>query len=311
MSKQKVLRSTREVTSPSLVLLCLLWFPSLAVPAASAQHTSYRFAKVQDGHPPTQARRLLDRWNLANPQYAELTTGIEDLILYFGPAQGRGGFVSWFAAVQSDTLAGFAFGVPLEADSTGSFVAEFDLPLFYDSGEISTKVWYQPSSGTVSYRWLEADGTTSNRATVRSTHIGFQKGDPAPPLEAEWLGSGDRFQLGDLEKEAVVLNWWHPACAPCRIEIPGLNDLPRQYARRVAFIAITDASRDEVRSFLGKQPFRYRQALLDAKHGKTAFGRGYPYHVILAADGKVFFSQGGGGVDRAQDIARAISRVLE
>lgn len=51
---------------------------------------------------------------------------------------------------------------------------------------------------------------------------------PAPDFELKSL-YGRSVKLSDLRGKAVLLNFWATYCTPCRVEIPWLIDLYRQY----------------------------------------------------------------------------------
>src|ERR1044072_8866631 len=51
---------------------------------------------------------------------------------------------------------------------------------------------------------------------------------PAPDLELKSL-DGRTVKLSDFRGKAVLLNFWATYCTPCRVEMPWLVDLYKQY----------------------------------------------------------------------------------
>jgi peroxiredoxin len=107
-----------------------------------------------------------------------------------------------------------------------------------------------------------------------------------------------------LKGKTLVINFWYIGCAPCRAEIPGLNELASKYRdENIAFLAFALDKPDPLRNFLKKHSFEYRiipnsQAIAD----KFCIVTGYPTNIIVGPEGKVRHMFSGGRVD---DMASA------
>ena len=64
----------------------------------------------------------------------------------------------------------------------------------------------------------------------RCVHIAAPAERPAAPVEAAPLLGGGQQSLEALRGQLVVVNFWAPWCAPCRVEQPELNDAHEQLA---------------------------------------------------------------------------------
>ena len=75
----------------------------------------------------------------------------------------------------------------------------------------------------------------------------------APEFELETL-DGRAVKLSDFRGKAVVLNFWATYCGPCRVEMPWLIDLYKEYrSRGLEIIGISmddDGERHQVADFL-------------------------------------------------------------
>jgi len=85
-------------------------------------------------------------------------------------------------------------------------------------------------------------------------------GKHAPAYSAVALG-GKRVSLDDLEGRVVLLNIWATWCAPCREEIPYLQELYEKYSRQgleVVGVSVDAAGEDEqIKAFLAELRVSY------------------------------------------------------
>tara|TARA_A100001011_G_scaffold400779_1_gene518675 strand:- start:2123 stop:2713 length:591 start_codon:yes stop_codon:yes gene_type:complete len=57
---------------------------------------------------------------------------------------------------------------------------------------------------------------------------------------------GNSYSIRDLEGKVILLNFWATWCAPCRMEIPELNEIQKKYSKEgflVLGISITDTKK--------------------------------------------------------------------
>ena len=137
-----------------------------------------------------------------------------------------------------------------------------------------------------------------------------EKVEAAAPFSVTDL-NGNTYSLEELKGKVVVLNFWFIGCAPCRIEIPGLNDMLKHYDKEeVIFIAFALDGKEELKKFLAEFPFDYQiipEAFAQADAYKV---QGYPTHVILDKRGNVRSTLTGGSADRHKQIQPLIDRLL-
>jgi len=72
--------------------------------------------------------------------------------------------------------------------------------------------------------WLSRSPEGAAINSHKSPYIGFQ----APDFSSRTL-EGEIFRLSNLKGKTVVLNFWASWCPPCRIEMPALQRLYRDY----------------------------------------------------------------------------------
>lgn len=159
---------------------------------------------------------------------------------------------------------------------------------------------------------------------LRGTDSGFaaflkQKSDsiaalnrkPAPAFIAKGL-DGKNYDLAALKGKAVVLNFWFIGCAPCRQEIPSLNTLVKEFAKKdVVFLALALDDEKDLKEFLKKSPFTYtivpKASEVSQKYGVEAF----PTHIVIDRNGMNIGQLVGGSETRHEDLRPLIQRALE
>nr|WP_246455577.1 TlpA disulfide reductase family protein [Hymenobacter citatus] len=103
--------------------------------------------------------------------------------------------------------------------------------------------------------------------------------------------NGHKFDSKELKGKIVVLNFWFIRCGPCRMEIPELNTLVKQYADRedVVFLAVALDERADIQDFVRQYPYDY--ALIPAgRYVAQGYGiKSYPTNLVLDREGKVVF----------------------
>jgi peroxiredoxin len=115
-------------------------------------------------------------------------------------------------------------------------------------------------------------------------------GSPAPDFSLLAL-DGKTTRLSDFRGKAVLLNFWATWCGPCKIEMPWLVDLQKQYGTQglqVVGVAMDDASKEDIAKFATDMGVNYPILI-----GKEAVGDEYggvpalPETFVIARDGKI------------------------
>jgi thiol-disulfide isomerase/thioredoxin len=123
---------------------------------------------------------------------------------------------------------------------------------------------------------------------------------------------GNPVNLKNTKGKIVVLNFWFINCGPCRREIPDLNELVDSFKanEKVLFVGIPLDSKEALKSFLEKVPFKY--TIID--EGRTIAGgygvRLFPTHVIVDPEGKVYFHSSGLAMNTIYWLKKSIRELL-
>ena len=183
----------------------------------------------------------------------------------------------------------------LEARRRGDKTAEAELKELYRRRRLS-------EDGFVA--WLA-------EAEKKASSVSPQEKKAAPDFEVKTL-DGKPLRLVDLRGKVVVLNFWFVGCAPCRVEMPGLNALVDEFASdSVVFIGLATDGADSLRDFLKTVPFKY-QIAPGAKPVADLYGVSvYPTHVLINRQGQIEFFMTGGTPTRHDELRPLIRDLLK
>ena len=126
---------------------------------------------------------------------------------------------------------------------------------------------------------------------------------PSPPAQTATTGmkvapdfalqslDGKTLHLSDFRGKAILLNFWATWCEPCKIEMPWIVDLQKQYASQglqVVGVAMDDAGPNEIAKFTQQMGVNYPVVI-----GKDEVADSYgglpflPTTFYIGRDGKI------------------------
>jgi peroxiredoxin len=170
-----------------------------------------------------------------------------------------------------------------------------------DEAETALKVIYEKREGKL-------DGF---REYLRRESDEVSEKAPAAAFNVTSL-DGKSLNLSALRGKIVVLNFWFIGCAPCRAEIPGLNELVREFKDKdVVFIALASDEENELREFLKKSRFDYQIAPNADEVMKLYNVWSYPTHIIIDRNGLIEMRTTGGDDKTGHELKRLLERSLD
>jgi len=116
-------------------------------------------------------------------------------------------------------------------------------------------------------------------------------GSKAPDFRAGALAGSATRTLADYKGQVVLLNVWATWCAPCRVEMPSIENLYREFGPqglKVVAISIDEAGPDVVREFIRERGFSF-EVLLDPSRSIERIYQttGVPESFVLNRDGVI------------------------
>ena len=99
---------------------------------------------------------------------------------------------------------------------------------------------------------------------------------------------GDQVQLSDSAGQVRLIDFWATWCAPCREEVPMLNELQASYGPQgFQILAISDEEADVIRDFVKDHEVEYLN-LVGTEEVVEAFGvLGLPAAYLVDGEGRV------------------------
>jgi len=164
-------------------------------------------------------------------------------------------------------------------------------------------VWIMSSTGC---------GSSGGGTNASSPRSGSVVGQAVPDLALSPLSGGKAVRLSDLRGKVVLLDVWASWCAPCKQELPMLDDMAgRLRARGVEIVAVSiDDNREDAEVFLRSRP-RWTIRLAHDPEGKVP-GRLQPPKMPSSyiVDRRGVIRQVNAGFERA-DAQRIENRLME
>jgi thiol-disulfide isomerase/thioredoxin len=112
----------------------------------------------------------------------------------------------------------------------------------------------------------------------------------APPFTLLDL-QGNEVSLADLRGEVVLIDFWATWCAPCKEEIPMMNELQQSYGDAgFRILAISDESADIVSDFVKVKPMNYTNLVGPEEYEEIATRYGVfslPTAFLVDGEGRV------------------------
>jgi peroxiredoxin len=134
----------------------------------------------------------------------------------------------------------------------------------------------------------------------------------APDFTLQSL-DGKAVHLSDFRGKAILLNFWATWCEPCKIEMPWIVDLQKQYSSQglqVVGVAMDDAGPEEIAKFTRHMGVNYPVVIGRDEVGDAYGGLPFlPTTFYIGRDGKivdkVFGIRGRGEIE--DDIKKALA----
>ena len=99
--------------------------------------------------------------------------------------------------------------------------------------------------------------------------------------------NGNKVTMADLAGKVAHINFWYTSCAPCRVEIPGLNKLVEKYKsnKDVVFLAISYEDQKTLSNYLKNEKFNYKLLTNGSEYTKSLGVTFFPANFFIDRKG--------------------------
>ena len=156
--------------------------------------------------------------------------------------------------------------------------------------------------------------TGGDAGTPAQTATGTEPGATMPEYTAMNL-DGTKFDLARRRDKVVLLNLWATWCGPCRYEIPELQRMHDEYARRgfeVVGVSVDESGIESVRQFIAEQNKMTYPVVLDPQGtlANVLQTSVLPTSVLIGRDGRILWKKVGAILEGDQELKSAIEKAL-
>lgn len=135
-------------------------------------------------------------------------------------------------------------------------------------------------------------GVTIALHAMRDQLFPVEAGSKAPDFRARPVGSRQMKTIADYHGKVVLLNVWTTWCEPCRVELPSLEKLYREYGPKgLHILAVSEddfVSDDSIRAYARNFGMTF-EILVDSTHDMERIYQttGYPETFVIGPEGTI------------------------
>lgn len=139
------------------------------------------------------------------------------------------------------------------------------------------------------------------------------KATPAPPFTLpDYYNESKPVSLSDYRGRVVLVNFWYPACGPCRGEFPHLQETAEKFKARGFEVLALNVHPEEdafVIPYMRNNKFIFRPLRTNAKWAEEQYKAvGMPANFLVDHEGRIMFKP---GVISSDDAIRMFERQIE
>ncbi len=112
--------------------------------------------------------------------------------------------------------------------------------------------------------------------------------DRFPETEFKSDPVGRSQKLSDYSGKLIILNIWASWCGPCRLEMPGLDDIQKEFGQRgLSVIALSDEPPSTVRDFILQHPYSFTTGSIIRSNNMLDSLDTRPVSILIDPEGRI------------------------
>jgi thiol-disulfide isomerase/thioredoxin len=104
---------------------------------------------------------------------------------------------------------------------------------------------------------------------------------------------GNEVKFSDLNQKPVFVNIWATWCPPCIAEIPGIEEIYKEYKNDVNFVLVTNEDTETVKKFLAKHKYEDLPVFFASNTPVEFASNSIPATFIVSHTGKIAVNKKG------------------
>lgn len=138
-----------------------------------------------------------------------------------------------------------------------------------------------------------------------------QVGEAAPAFKLPDL-SGQQVSLDQYKGRVVMLDFWATWCGPCRMTMPLMESIQKEYADNLILLTVNlQEPKDVVRDYVRAQSLHSRVLLDEEGSVGAAYGTdSIPMQILIDKQGIIRFIQAGYGPRTASQLRSEIGKLV-
>lgn len=104
---------------------------------------------------------------------------------------------------------------------------------------------------------------------------------------------GTPVRFSELNQKPVFVNIWATWCPPCIAEIPGIEEIYKEYKNKVSFILVTNEDIETVKAFLKKNNYEELPVYFAKSTPLEFSSNSIPATFIVSRDGRIVVNKKG------------------
>ena len=122
-------------------------------------------------------------------------------------------------------------------------------------------------------------------------------------------GNSQNISVG--KGKVTFVSYWATWCPPCIAELPGIQDLYKDYGDKVNFILLTQEEPDKVQRFINKKDYELPIYLPQMQAPEILQENSIPTNYVIDATGKIIIKETGAADWNSKKIRKLLDELIE
>jgi len=162
----------------------------------------------------------------------------------------------------------------------------------------------------------------SSRKVVQSTIIRYSMFQPRETKDVSYIGkhdleweiedlNGHIVELSEFEGQILFINFWATWCPPCIAEMPSIQRLYDEYEGKMAFILVSQESRDILKKFVKKKGYTFPVYVIRSQQPEVFASRSIPASFLISPEGQILMKKQGAARWDGKKVKALIDKIID